>query len=240
MTAIGEGLLGIMRIGYLHRLSVIALASVSLARAQGTFQDLDFEEANPSAVVAGNSAAALFPGWQVLVGGTPTTSVGDDVVTIGAPGVEIWDNKNGYTPLQGNYTAFLQSATFPSGGASVGLSQTGIIPAGSQSIDLDASQEEGSSIVVAVGGTSISMVALEQFANYTLYGGNVSEWAGQNATLSITELPPANQEFSPNLLQLDDISFSPGAVPEPITLVLTCIGGVLFAVYRRFAASAKH
>jgi hypothetical protein len=45
--------------------------------------------------------------------------------------------------------------------------------------------------------------------------------------------PTSNGEYSPSLLELDDITFSPGAVPEPSALALTGIGGLLFALYRR-------
>jgi hypothetical protein len=73
-----------------------------------------------------------------------------------------------------------------------------------------------------------------------LYGGNVSEWAGQTALLDITQLAPTSPdgEHSPSGLQLDDITFSPNAItttPEPDPFILMGIGGALFAAYRRFA-----
>jgi hypothetical protein len=48
----------------------LALANIAVgvslsASAQGTFQDLDFEGANPSAINGANNAAVLFPGWQL-------------------------------------------------------------------------------------------------------------------------------------------------------------------------------
>jgi hypothetical protein len=52
-------------------------------------------------------------------------------------------------------------------------------------------------------------------------------------------LPPSDQEFSPSLLQLDNIVFSPAAIPEPSAMALTGIAGVLFALYRRFAAKRQ-
>ena len=101
-------------------------------------------------------------------------------------------------------------------------------------------QNQGS-FAVTVGGESINMVPLQNFANYTLYGGNVSAWAGQDTTLRITQLaPPLNQGGAAlSVLELDDIVFSPAAVPEPRPLALTCIAGLLFALYRRFAPNRQ-
>jgi hypothetical protein len=216
-------------------LPFLLLGSSSIAYSQGTFQDLDFEQATIVRLGTGYSAASAFPGWQTLIGTTSTSVVLYDAVSIGAPDIAIIDDKTGYVPIQGNYTAYLMSATLGSQSTSVSLTQTGIVPAGTESIQLDANQEQGSSFVVSLGGDTISMVPLETFSGYTLYGGNISAWSGQNATLSITELPPSDQEFSPSLLQLDNIVFSPAAIPEASPLVLTGVGGLLFALYRRFA-----
>ncbi|MGP8236267.1 MAG: PEP-CTERM sorting domain-containing protein [Limisphaerales bacterium] len=51
--------------------------------------------------------------------------------------------------------------------------------------------------------------------------------------MSFTEPPPPIG--GPSGLLLDDISFSPNAVPEPNTLALTALGGLLFVLYRRLA-----
>ncbi|HEY3855174.1 MAG TPA: hypothetical protein VGO67_12335 [Verrucomicrobiae bacterium] len=203
---------------------------------------MDFEEANPAAIGNGNSASVLFPNWQVLVGGTPTSVVGYNTETLGAPFVSMWDDKLGYVPIQGDYTAFLQSARLGSQSATVGLSQTGLVPEGTESIQLDANQEEGSSFVVMLGGNVVPMSPVQSFSGYTLYEGNASEWAGQSVALTITELPPDNQEFSPNLLQLDNISFSPNPItitPEPDALTLMSVGGLLFGIYRRIQRIRK-
>jgi hypothetical protein len=205
--------------------------------AQGNFQNLGFENANVSSFAPGASVPTIsaFPGWQALIGGIPTSQVPYDDETLGAASIDLFDNKSGYTPLQGNYTAFLQSAMIPIMSTAVALSQTGTIPIGTQSIELYANQEEGSTFTVTLSGQTINMVALQSFSSYTLYGGNVSAWAGQSANLTITELPPSNEEFSPCLLQLDNITFSTTSVPDSDPFVLTGLGGTLFALYRRFA-----
>jgi hypothetical protein len=79
-----------------------------MASAQGTFQDLDFEQASTS---LGYTSATLFPGWQLYMGTTPTTFVGYDQSPLSTPLISLWDNGTGYTPIQGNYTAILASAS---------------------------------------------------------------------------------------------------------------------------------
>jgi hypothetical protein len=224
------------------KLSKVLLVIVNLPQlclAQGTFQNLDFEDANP---VLGNGVSTLMPGWEVFIGNSSTSTVGYDALSLGAPAVTVWDDKTGYSPLQGNYTAFLQSATVPIVSESVSLSQTGVVPNGSQSIELEANEEEDGAFTVSLGSDNITMFPLRSFSSYTVYGGNVSAWAGQDTTLTITQLAPLtpNQEFSPSLLQLDDIMFSPTAVtPEPSAISLMGIGGALFAAYRRFASKRQ-
>lgn len=204
--------------------------------SQGTFQDLNFEDAIIARLGTGYSAASAFPGWQVLIGNTPTSTVLYDAVSTGAPDVAIIDDLTGYLPIQGNYTAYLMGATLGNQSTSVSLSQSGTVPSGTESIEMDANQAPGSSFVVSLDGDAVTMFPLQGYSGYTLYGGNVSAWSGQNATLRIAELPPSNPQFSPSLLQLDDITFSPAAVtPEPAPLTLMAIGAALFAAYRRFA-----
>jgi hypothetical protein len=211
-------------------IAIIILASSVATFAQGTFQNLDFEEANPT---AGYTLAALFPGWQAFYNSTPVSVVGYDDESLGVALLSI----NNGALIQGSYTAFLQSAVVGSQSTSVTLSQTGLVPTGAESIELDGNEPNGGSFAVTLGGDNITMFPLQTFSGYTLYGGNISAWGGQDASLSITQLAPAseNGEYSPSLLELDNITFSTQAIPEASPLVLTGVGGLLFALYRRFA-----
>jgi hypothetical protein len=225
-----------MKIATLFTICTACLLGGFCVSAQGTFQNLNFEAANLSGYQPGFvPTTSAFPDWQALIGASPASAVLYDDVSIGAPEIAIMDDKTGYVPIQGSYTAYLMSAVVGTVSTSVTLSQTGLVPTGTESIQLDANQAPYSSFVVTLGGDTINMVPLETFANYTLYGGNVSAWAGQDASLSITELPPASQEYSPSLLELDNIVFSTQSVPEPSPLALTGVGALLFALYRRFA-----
>jgi hypothetical protein len=213
-------------------IAIILFAHSLSAFAQGTFQNLDFEAANlsgysPPALVPTTSA---FPGWQALIGTTPTSTVGYNSETLSIASISINDEML----IQGNYTAFLQSAIVGSQSTSVTLSQTGIVPNGTESIELDANEPNGGAFAVTLGGDNLTMFPLQTFSGYTLYGGNVSAWAGQDVALSITQLPPSSSSglFTPSLLELDNITFSTTAVPEPNSILLTGIGGLIFAWYR--------
>ncbi|HWD19532.1 MAG TPA: hypothetical protein VHB20_09640 [Verrucomicrobiae bacterium] len=212
-------------------LFTVFFAGIRLAFTQGTFQNLDFEAANvfgaQQSILIPTSKA--LPGWQAYVGTTLQTQVGYDFISTGAPLISLVDNQAG-APTQGTYgvdifSAFTTTST---------LSQTGLVPLGTESIRLDAT-EEFSSFTMTLGGQTVNLTALQTVSGHTVYGGNIGQFAGQNETLSITEnLPNGLPGQSPSLLQLDNISFSSTTVaPEPSPLILTGIAGAVFAVYWR-------
>jgi hypothetical protein len=212
--------------------------------SQGTFQNLDFEEANTSGYgpTGDIPSAAAFPAWETLVGGVQVSSVGYDAPTLAAAGMYIVDSPGA---IQGNYSAVLEGSPF---GGTASLTQTGVIPSGTESIQLDANEENGGNFWVEINGDPVNMFSLKPNAGstsygvYTLYGGNVSAWAGQTATLSIIQLVPTQSgpQYIPSFMEVDNISFSPAVVtPEPSPFVLTAIGGILVALYRRIQAIRK-
>jgi hypothetical protein len=222
-------------------ITIIAFAYACSVSAQGTFQNLDFEQASippgtrpsPSVPISG-----ALPDWSAyFTSGTtvyPQTSVGYDVLTAGGNNISLVDSSAGYGvgPIQGNYSVMLFS-----GGDnpyySASISQTGLVPAGTESLLFDA-VGTGVPFIVTLGGQTINMTALQSFPNYTVYGGNIpSAFADQVETLAITE--PTTTSRPASILELDDISFSPTAVPEPSPLALTGVVGLLFALCRRFA-----
>jgi hypothetical protein len=82
--------------------------------------------------------------------------------------------------------------------------------------------------VITLGGQRVSMEPLQPlqtFPSYTLYGGDVSSFAGQVAALSITEPPPAYGLIPPSFVFLDDIRFV--TIPEPSFIALFALGALL-------------
>jgi hypothetical protein len=233
-----------MKTETIFTMALLTVASVGLS--QGTFQDLNFENANPvsfgspypSAYVTTGSA---LPGWQAFIGTMQTPVVVLDGISTGGAGISIINNDPslGGHPLDGNYSAFL----FGGGNNplySASLSQTGTVPAGTESLLFDG-YVSGAPFSVVLGGQPIAMSPLQAFAHYTLWGGNIpSSLAGQSETLTFTE-PPATG-VQPSMFELDDIMFSPSPImvtPEPSPLLLTAIGGILFGIHRRFARKGE-
>jgi len=201
--------------------------------AQG-FVNLNFESANvsgfqPESIVPISSA---LPGWSGFYGSDPTSQVLYDVISLDAAMISLIDNNAlFFGPLQGNYSAFLFGGT---DGVSSSISQTGTIPIGTESLRMDA-WSYGASPIVAINGQPINMVPLQTFANYTLYGGDISSYSGL-VTLSFTEPPPLTVTGGASQFELDNILFSTTVLtPEPGIVALTAIGGLLFGARKRFA-----
>jgi len=206
--------------------SVSFLAALSV-QAQGTFQNLNFEEANP--VAAGNpypaydvTAASALPGWTVYYGTTQETVVAYNSFSTGAPQVDLVNAANG--AIDGNYSVILQGSL-----PGVSISQTGLIPAGTQSLYFEAEPGLGS-LDVLMGTQIVPIGAIGTGSNYTLYGANISAWADDSEQITFAALGDSSEA---NNWNIDDISFSD--VPEPSTVALTAIGGLLFGARKWFA-----
>lgn len=210
---------------------------ISQLKGQG-FANLDFESASipngtqPSSLLPVGTA---LPGWTVNVGSVSngTVTIPYDGISLGGAVISVLDTNAGlgFVPLQGKYSA----ALFGGSSTVATIDQTGLVPIGSKSLQL-AACSVGASFVVTLGGQTINMVPLTQVptagfpASYTIYGGDVSSFAGLTEQLSISELTPAGT--SPSELFLDNIVFSASPVPEPQIWALLLCGAGLFAFHR--------
>jgi hypothetical protein len=180
-----------MKTLYFHTLSAIALASVSLVRAQGTFQDLNFEEANivpiPGQQYAITVANAL-PGWAVDYGNVQQTQIFYNDASLGATQVTL--DANGYpgTPgpiLEGNFSVLLQAGFVNGTLTSASINQTGQIPSGTQSLLFDSasggfSSQQPPEVFIGNDLLTLFPVGTGQgvSTSYTIYGANIFAWAG--------------------------------------------------------------
>jgi len=208
-------------------------------QGQGTFQNLGFESA--SLVSAGDSQVQFgpaFPRWVGTVGGVQQTIALSNTVALDTAGVSIINsnyNAYGFIPggvIEGRFTAILQAGYGSGVPADTVLSQTGLVPANAQSLQFQALQTVGGGtaiipFAVALGGQTLSLVTLGNGVNYTLYGADISSWAGQTTPLSFTvfaERPHLNNQY----LYLDAIRFSSQPiVPEPSLFGLAALATLL-------------
>jgi len=227
-----------------------AVVAALSTQAQGTFQNLDFEQADPVPIVGSSlypyavTAASALPGWTCSIGGVTTTQVLQNDYSTGAASIDIlgpnWNTANPGL-IDGNYTVFLQAgpANNGSGAFNASISEDGTVPANAEWLELKAwSYLPNAPFSVSFDGNILSPSAFSTGQSssgqaYTLYGFDIAPYAGQTGPLQLTSI---FSTAGPSGTEFDDISFSPiGVTPEPDPLVLTAIGGLLFALYRRFA-----
>jgi hypothetical protein len=210
------------------------LFAVFSSNAQ-TFQNLNFEQANPVAVGGSSfevTASSAFPSWTVEIGGAVQSEVLFNAVSSGSTEISLVSSSYSFAPaLDGNFSVVLEAGGDPS--LLPSISQTAQIPATTQSLLFKAEQLNigNGPLDVQIGNQIVPTFAVGTGPNYTIFGANLSAWAGQVEQVSFTA-PVGN---GLNDWEIDDISFSPTAVtPEPTPLVLTGISGILFALHRRF------
>jgi hypothetical protein len=216
--------------------TVLLLLAASSALAQGTFQNLDFEESTVPQDSQTNVVSSLnaFPGWSVYVSTNQQTFVGFNNGCFGSTCVSLLgtngDRILGYRSLEGGFSALLQGGVsgsvvlYPTAAS---ILQTGFIPASARSILFRAGPSIPGTLSVSLGGIDIPFLALSNGPNYTVYGGDISAFAGQTALLefSVSRLPgTASIDWN-----IDSIEFSASTIPEPSVLRLSALGTVLLA-----------
>ena len=225
------------------QLSTILLTAMTAA-AQGTFQNLDFEQATPVSANDPNqpfavTAARALPDWTLYCGAIQQTEVLQNVVTLGSAAGDIFGPSNPSPSalptgapgiIDGNYTVALQAGYSESVDASVStsLQQVGTLPVGDDSLILRAWNNGNTSFSPSFAGYNLPLVNLGATPNYMLYGADISMYAGRTGVLAFT----ANAQSGPSFVEIDDITFSPNAVPEPNTLALIFTGGAALALGR--------
>lgn len=206
----------------------IVAGGVSLsASAQGTFQNLDFEDATIAPTPVGGDTypadpSQAFPYWTVgglgAGVGYSGTVVGYNGLSLGAPAVNLMGpnlpNAAGYTPLQGSYSVLMQYFNMGRGFVPPTLSQTGMIPTGAQSINFLVSPS-GDNAVVEVNGETVPLIPI---AGGRL-AGDISAWSGQTMQLTFTTPNTSSPTYEGDWFYFDDICFS--SVPFALLPVIT-------------------
>jgi PEP-CTERM motif len=213
-----------------HLMKLLCIACFALILLSGlrnavgqSFANLHFENTTITTIhnPGGDTYTATVPGWGVF--GFPygnPTDIWYNTIALDAPAVTLQGTDSPYFPaIQGRYSVLLQGGSTAGGhvyntnGAS--MFQTGQIPVTSQSLIYLG----GSALQVTFDGQSLSPVALSSTATYTVWGVDISAYAGQSGELRFTA-PWLNTSI------LDGIQFSAQSVPEPSTSGLLGTGAV--------------
>ena len=189
------------------------------AQAFQAFHNLDFESASLALIPPGQFGGFVpisdaLPGWTGYIGTNQVTTVLQNNYTLGNASIDIfgpdWGRYEGGI-IEGQYTLALlqgvdpQSMGWPVQFVSASISQSGLVPGNAQSLQFKAQTFSQTNFVVSLGGKALSLVPIGSGTTYTLYGADVSAFAGQFETLTITALPGPN--IQPYLF--DSIVFSP-------------------------------
>jgi hypothetical protein len=217
-------------------LATVFATSVGLASAfgQGAFQNLDFEDAQfatPPTPRQFVPASTGLPGWSVFVNSVQRTVLDYDSMSLGGSMVSLIDHQFPYpqygSVIDGSYTVMLFAGGGPGPLFNASIAQTGTIPVDSLSLQFVSYQHaDYGALLVSFGGTSLGFQPLKTLpSGYVLFGADISGLAGTSGELrfAVPPLPPFN--FGGSIL--DDIQFSPEAVPEPSLWALGLCGGFL-------------
>ena len=217
----------------------MSVAFLCMLSAHGqAFTNLNFEQAKPVPII-GNpnypyavTVASALPAWTVTEAGIEPTIILENDPSLGATAVMLSGPGYypGFGPIDGNYSAVLQGIA---PGTTASISQTGLIPIGTQTLFFDAEPAFGipfGQLELLIGTQVVPFAIVATEPNYTLYGANISQWAG--LTEQLTFSAPGGSD---NNWILDDISFSTNSfAPEPGIVVLSAIGGLLFGARKWF------
>ena len=202
------------------------LLSAANGLAQGSFQNLNFEQAalHVAPTPVGGWGGVIdpmlaFPGWTV----SQNAEVIYNNLSLGAPAADLigpnFPNGTGFTSLQGSYSALLYYYAYSDLFSSPVLSQTGVVPSGVKSINLlfDPRFEVPR---ITLGGVDIPLAPVSGGR----VAGDVSSFAGQTEPLTVS-IWGNNQ--GDHFTYFDDIRFSSLPTPEPGVLGLSALGALL-------------
>ncbi len=230
------------------------LSMTEFSASGADFQNLDFE-AGPIYNNPLNYSAIypdVMPNWTVRFGNTVQPGASCNNFTLDYPVVALM-SQGGFLGtnyvIAGNRSAYLQSsANFgdPSSAVNVSISQVGLVPVGTQTLLFDARNQWYDSIPISpgpfnvtMGGVSVPLILLVASAGNATYAANIANWSGQTTELSIGVLASpawggANWE---GWSVVDSVRFSVESVPEPTSVALITLGGLLLG-FRRWHFSA--
>ena len=194
--------------------------AATLAGAQ-SFRNLGFESPRipplqPGSVDFNVPISVALPNWKGFVGTNALTTVVHNTLTVSSASISLYDRlvfDGPHWVIDGDYTVILHPGSFGGRHVNTSISQFGMVPAGSESLQLKSLDPE---ISVTFAGQQLPLFNLGAGVNYTLLGADISAFVGQSGELTIS----ASRIPTP----IDSIVFSPQQVPEPRVAVLLGVG----------------
>jgi hypothetical protein len=231
----------------------VALWSVCCTSSLASpFQNLDFEQRTfhspPTNYVPNGNAigpnpisdAFGLPFWTAKEDATVCTALRGGGGALDETSVALFGPTN--HPIDGSYTLELSAyANAPSDlYKTSSISQTGDVPANAKSIQFLLRSPYSivqSNPLVTLNGTTINLVPISTNGNIVTMAGDVSAFAGTTAQLQISAAGTSGNGFfyTENYFDLDDISFSPNPAPEPSSIALCALGGLIAFAAKRLA-----
>lgn len=213
---------------------LLCLLICHAAGGQG-FINLNFE--SPTFVSVGGGypgtvdPSAALPGWTAYWGSSLAPYVLYDNYFLDSRGISIFDGNpaSKSSPLEGRYSLLLQGGftlAGPPNRGSASIAQTGLIPLFAKSLTFQVgptSESYSQYFEVSVAGQP-----LQNFGGVV----DISPFAGQQVEIRFTAYPVPTGLAINNII-LDEIAFSPTAVPEPTVPLLFGLLGIVAFCYRR-------
>ena len=203
----------------------LLLSAALSAQAQGTFKNLDFEAANVSGYSSPNyiPTTNAIPGWTAYLGGTPQAYILYNNETLGDAAVSLQGTNGIYQPIQGRFFVLLQATFLASTPETAAIGQIGQVPVTAQSLIFWGDTSDSglaSDMQITFNGSDIPYSAIGGGTGYTVYGADISAFAGDTGQLLFTV-------FNNTYAQIDNIQFSNLPIPEPGVFGLSALGALL-------------
>ena len=196
----------------------------TLCLSQG-FVNLNFESAKfvsdpssgyyPSAVYANKA----IPGWTAFSAGNPLSEILLNNVFISGGMVSIIGTNSGFgtASIEGSYYVLLAGNNYAGSFNTAGIGQTGTIPLNAASLIFWGDFPTNG---VSFNGQTVATFQTGSTPLYNIYAANISAYAGQTGQLLFTTHPAG-------INYLDNLQFSNLPVPEPESIALLVVGGML-------------
>jgi hypothetical protein len=203
----------------------LVLSGALSAQAQGTFENLDFESANVSSYSSSNyiPTTNAIPGWTAYLGGTPQDYIYYNYETLSDAAVSLQGTNGIYQPIQGRFFVLLEATYLAPAAVTAAIGQTGKVPVTAQSLIFWGNTSLSglaSDMEVTFNDQLVSYSAIGSGSDYTIYGANISGFAGDTGQLLFTA-------FNNTYAEIDNIQFSSQFVPEPGEFGLSVLGALV-------------